>query len=91
VGDAAHLDAGAVVAQRLLEPALHRRVVPARLHVDEVDHDEAGEVAQAELPRDLVRRSMLVRNAVSSMCRSRVERPEFTSMATSASVWLMTT
>ena len=34
--------------------------------------------------------SMLVRSAVSSMPRSRVLRPEFTSMATSASVWLMT-
>jgi hypothetical protein len=32
----------------------------------------------------------LVRSAVSSIERSRVERPEFTSIATSASVWLMT-
>ncbi len=34
--------------------------------------------------------SRLVLSAVSSMWRSRVARPEFTSMATSASVWLMT-
>jgi hypothetical protein len=35
--------------------------------------------------------SRLVRTAVSSMLRSRVDRPELTSMATSASVGLMTT
>ena len=34
--------------------------------------------------------SMLVRNAVSSMSEPRVARAEFTSMATSASVWSMT-
>ena len=34
--------------------------------------------------------SRFVFSAVSSMLRSRVERPEFTSMATSASVWLIT-
>ncbi len=34
--------------------------------------------------------SRLVLSAVSSIFRSRVERPEFTSTATSASVWLIT-
>ena len=67
------------------------RVVARRLHVDEVDHDQPREVAQAQLAaRSRRPPRRLVRSAVSSMCRSRVARPEFTSMATSASVWLMT-
>ena len=54
--DAADLDAGAVVAQRVLQPALDRAVVALLVHVDEVDHDQAGEVAQAELARDFLGR-----------------------------------
>ena len=54
--DAADLDAGAIVLQRVLDAALDRAVVALLLHVDEVDDDEAGEVAQAELPGDFVRR-----------------------------------
>ena len=50
----ADLDAGAVVLQRLLQPPLHRRVVLAHFHVDEVDDDQPGEVAQAQLPRHLL-------------------------------------
>ncbi len=46
----------AVVLQRVLEPALDGAVVAALLHVDEIDHDEAGEIAQAQLARDFVRR-----------------------------------
>ncbi len=57
MADAAHLDAGAIVLQALLELALDRPIVPVLLHVDEVDHDEAGKVAQAQLagpsPRSL--------------------------------------
>ena len=56
VGDAADLDAGAVVLERVLEPTLDGAIVAALLHVDEVDDDEAGKVAQPELPRDFVRR-----------------------------------
>ena len=52
--DAADLDARAVVLERVLEAALDRAVVPVLLHVDEVDHDEAGEVAQAKLAGHLV-------------------------------------
>src|SRR5579885_1452284 len=47
--DAADLDAGPVVLQSLLQPALHRAVVAVLLHVD-----EPGKVAQAQLPGDLV-------------------------------------
>src|SRR5581483_11746426 len=53
--DAADLDAGAVVTQRLLQPPLDGVPVAPFLHVDEVDDDEPREVAQAELARDLVR------------------------------------
>ena len=56
VADAADLDAGAVEAQRLLQAALDRAVVALLLHVDEVDDDEAGEVAQLQLAGDLVGR-----------------------------------
>ena len=54
VGDAAHLDAGAVVLQRFLQATLDIADVVLVLHVDEVDDDEAGHVAQAELAGDLV-------------------------------------
>ena len=54
--DAADLDAGAVVLQRILELALDRAVVALLLHVDEVDDDQAGEVAQPELAGDLLGR-----------------------------------
>ena len=51
--DAPDLDARAVVLQRFLQPPLDRAVVAALVHVDEVDHDETREIAQAKLPRDL--------------------------------------
>ena len=54
--DSADLDAGPVVLQAILEPLFDRPVVAVLLHVDEVDHDQAGEVAQPELPADFVRR-----------------------------------
>ena len=54
--DAADLDARAVVPQALLQPALDRAVVALLVHVDEVDDDQAGEVAQAQLPRDFLGR-----------------------------------
>ena len=54
MADAADLDAGAVEAQRFLQPALDGAVVALLLHVDEVDDDEAGEVAQLQLAGDLV-------------------------------------
>src|SRR5450830_2075773 len=54
--DAADLDARAVVLERVLHPPLDRAVVAALIHVDEVDDDEAGEIAQPQLPRDFIRR-----------------------------------
>ena len=91
VRDAADLDAGAVVLQRVLEAALDGAVVPVLLHVDEVDDDEAGEIAQAQLAGDLVGRLAGSSAARCPRCCARGStRPEFTSIATSASVWLMT-
>jgi hypothetical protein len=54
--DASELDAGAVHLDRIAQPVLDRLLVLLRLHVDEVDDDQAAEVAQAQLARDLVRR-----------------------------------
>ena len=42
--------------QRILQAALDLAVVALLLHVDEVDDDQAGEVAQLQLARDLVGR-----------------------------------
>ena len=50
--DAADLDAGAVVLQMILQTLLDGAVVAVFFHVDEVDDDEAGKVAQAQLTRD---------------------------------------
>src|SRR5260221_12446463 len=54
--DATELDACAVVFHAFLETALDRALVAVLLHVDEIDDDEAGEVAQTELAGDLLRR-----------------------------------
>src|SRR5262249_39529762 len=56
MGDAPYLDARAVVLETLLQPPLDRAVVALLVHVDEVDDDQPGEIAQAELPRYFVRR-----------------------------------
>ena len=50
--DAPDLNACTVVAQRLLQPPFHQPVVAALVHVDEVDDDQPGKVAQAKLARD---------------------------------------
>src|SRR3984957_20145855 len=52
--DASDLDAGAVLPQAVAELALDRAIVALLVHVDEVDDDQAGEVAQAQLAGDLV-------------------------------------
>ena len=54
MADLAHLDARPVVLQRLLQAALDHGVVLLRLHVDEVDDDQPGQVAQAQLAGHLV-------------------------------------
>ena len=52
--DTTHLDARAIVRQRRLHGFLDFADVGVVLHVDEVDHDEARHVAQAQLPRDFM-------------------------------------
>ena len=54
--NAAELDPGPVEAQRVFEATLDGAVVALLLHVDEVDDDEAREVAQLQLPGDFVGR-----------------------------------
>src|SRR5690606_40643552 len=54
--NAAQLDARAVVLERVLQPALDLALVLGRVHVDEVDHHQAAQVAQAHLAGDLLGR-----------------------------------
>ena len=54
--DVADLNARAIVLETLLESSLHRAIIALFIHVDEVDDDQSGEIAQAQLPRDFIRR-----------------------------------
>ncbi|TWG92516.1 hypothetical protein L599_001900000040 [Luteimonas sp. J16] len=56
LGDPAELHARAVVLERVLQPRLDLALVLGRVHVDEVDHHQAAEVAQAQLAGDLLGR-----------------------------------
>src|SRR3978361_834569 len=49
--DGPDLASRAVLPQAIAELALDRAVVALLVHVDEVDDDQAREVAQAQLPR----------------------------------------
>ena len=49
LADGAELHAGAVLAQCVAQAVFHFAAVLALLHVDEVDHDQAAQVAQAHL------------------------------------------
>ncbi len=52
--DLAGLHACAVVMQCIAQAVFHFALVLGRLHVNEVDHDQAAQVAQAQLAGDLV-------------------------------------
>ena len=54
-GDLAHLNARAVVVERVPEALLNLPLGFAGLHVDEVNDDEAAQVAQSQLAPNLVR------------------------------------
>ena len=56
LADRAELHAGAVLAQGIAQAAFHFAAVLRLFHVDEVDHDQATDVAQAHLARHLVGR-----------------------------------
>ena len=53
--DAPDLDARAVLLHGIAQSVFDVALVLLRLHVDEVDDDQAAEVAQAQLARDFVR------------------------------------
>ena len=88
--DAPDLDARAVLPQAIAELALDRTIVALLVHVDEVDDDQAREVAQPQLPRHFLGglHVGLERGILDVMLAGR--SPELTSIETSASVWLMT-
>ena len=54
LADGAELHPGAVLPQRVAQPAFHFAPVTAFFHVDEVDHDQAAQVTQAHLACHLV-------------------------------------
>src|SRR5690606_32027655 len=58
-GNLAHLDTGAVEMQGIAQALFDGALVLAVLHVDEVDHDQAAQVPQAQLPRDFVGRFLV--------------------------------
>ena len=54
LADRAELHAGAVLPQRIAQAAFNFATVLALVHVDEVDDDQAAQIAQAHLARDFV-------------------------------------
>ena len=54
LADLADLDAGAILLDRIAQALFDIAIVAAVFHVDEVDDDQAGEVAQPELAADFV-------------------------------------
>ncbi len=52
--DASDLDARTVLPQAVAELALHRAIVALLVHVDEIDDDQAREIAQAQLASDFL-------------------------------------
>ncbi|VTY36367.1 Uncharacterised protein [Xylophilus ampelinus] len=54
LADRAELHARAILAQRIAQAAFDLAAVLRLVHVDEVDDDQAAQVAQAHLPRHLV-------------------------------------
>ena len=83
LADRAELHAGAVLAQRVAQAVFDFAAVLALLHVDEVDHDQAAEVAQAHLAGHLVGGfqvgagcSFLDVTALDGACRVHVHRDQ---------------
>src|SRR5690606_32210046 len=54
--DPAELNARSVQFHRLLQASFHLPDMARILHIDEVDHDQARQIPQAKLSRDLIRR-----------------------------------
>ena len=89
--DPANLNTCAIVFQAVFQLPLDSAIVLRLFHVDEVDHHETRKIPEAQLSGDFfppLRGSSEAR--CPSMLCSRVDLPEFTSIETRASVWLMT-
>lgn len=86
MGNMPDLDAGAIGAQGFLETLLHLCVVTAAFHVDEVDHDQTGQIAQTQLAGDFLGGFEVRAQGRFLDVALEVDLPEFTSMATRASV-----
>ena len=54
LADLPDLDAGAIASHRIVKTLLDIAVVLGIFHVDEIDHDQARQIAQAKLTGDLV-------------------------------------
>ena len=52
--DASDLDAGTILPQAIGELAFDRAVIALLVHVDEIDDDQAREIAKPKLARDLL-------------------------------------
>src|SRR5437764_394743 len=70
--DVPDLDARAVVLQRLLQAPFDRAVVALLIHVDEVNHDESGEVSEPQLSGDFIVSSRPVSHSRSRYSKSRL-------------------
>jgi hypothetical protein len=82
-----HRGLGVIARQRLFQLAQHLALVLVIGHVDEVDDDDAAEVAQAQLPCDRLGRFEI--GAVDGLFEIAVPRkpPVLTSIVVIASVW----
>src|SRR5215471_17332192 len=56
LADLADLDAGAIVADGVVQSLLDRTVILVVFHVDEIDHDQTRKIAKPKLTGDLIRR-----------------------------------
>jgi len=88
--DLAGLHAGAVMMQRVLQTIFDIALVFRVFHVDEIDHDQAAEVAQPHLAGDFISRFEVGIGGGVLDVAALVARAELTSTDTSASVWSIT-
>ena len=77
------------LASALVELGQHRVAMLGVLHVDEVDDDDAAEIAQAQLARDDLRRLEVGLEDRVVEAAPPTKPPVLTSIVVSASVWSM--
>ena len=53
-GNAAHLNTRAIGFQLVFHPLFNGVVIAAFIHIDEVDHNQTCQIAQAQLARNLI-------------------------------------